>query len=176
MTFATQATNLTPQKTDYTFEDIFVRDIVAGITKLVSANAWSTTSGNRQSFSPRISGDGRFIAFYSRASDLVYNDTNDVPGGRATEDVFVRDTQLDITTLASLNRTGTASGNGWSLNPNISTDGRRVVFTSIASDLVPYDTHGVKNIFAYSIPTQFGFRILFLRLRDLGFGCYKNQW
>ena len=85
---------------------------IANVTKLVSINAAGTASGDRQSFSPRISGDGRFIAFYSRASDLVYNDTNDVPGGRATEDVFVRDTQLDITTLASLNRTGTASGNG----------------------------------------------------------------
>ena len=154
--FVTRATNLAPEKTTIDFEDIFVRDTVNERTKVVSINAWGTASGNRQSWLPRISGDGRFITFYSRASDLVFNDNNDVPGGFGTEDVFVRDMQLGITTLASLNYTGMSSGNGWSENPNISTDGRRVVFTSLASDLVPYDTHGVKNIYAYMVPTQFG--------------------
>jgi hypothetical protein len=151
--FVTRAINLAPEKNTIDFEDIFVRDLVAGVTKVVSVNAWGTASGNRQSFLPRISGDGRFIAFYSRASDLVYND-NDRPD--FNEDVFVRDTKLGITTLASINRTGTASGNDWSEVPNLSTDGRRAVFTSAASDLVPIDTRGVKNIFAYTVPTRFG--------------------
>jgi len=156
VTFVTPATNLTADKVNPTYEDIFVRDMVAGVTKLVSVNAWGTASGNRQSWLPKISADGRFITFYSRASDLVFNDTNDVPGGGGTEDVFVRDNQLGITMLASANRFGTASANNWSLNPIISLDGRRVVFMSIASDLVLYDTNGVRNIFAYTVPTQFG--------------------
>ncbi|PYS59239.1 MAG: hypothetical protein DMF74_21855, partial [Acidobacteria bacterium] len=154
--FVTNAINLAPEKTTIDFEDIFVRDTVAEVTKVVSVNAWGTVSGNRQSWLPKISGDGRFITFYSRASDLVYNDRNDVPGGFGTEDVFVRDTQLGITTLASINRTGTNSGNNWSRNPIISTDGRRVVFMSIASDLTPYETNGIRNVFAYTVPTQFG--------------------
>src|SRR5439155_26238904 len=65
-------------------------------------------------------------------------------------------TQLGITTLASVNQTGTGSGNGWSRNTIISADGRRVVFMSIASDLTPYDTNGLRNLFAYTVPTQFG--------------------
>src|SRR6266446_2317677 len=154
--FVTNATNLAPEKTTIDFEDIFVRDTVAEVTKVVSVNAWGTASGNRQSWLPHISGDGRFITFYSRASDLVDNDRNDVPGGFGTEDVFVRDTQLGITTLASINRTGTNSANNWSRNPIVSADGRRVVFMSIASDLTPYETNGIRNVFAYTVPTQFG--------------------
>jgi hypothetical protein len=156
VTFVTRATNLTPEKLNSTFEDIFVRDTIDGVTKLGSINAWGTASGNRQSWLPKMSGDGRFIAFYSRASDLVYNDNNDLPNNGGTEDVFVRDTQLGTTILASINRFGSASANNWSLNPIISADGNRVVFTSIASDLVPYDTNGIRNIYAYNVPSQFG--------------------
>ena len=52
-----------------------------------------------------ISADGRFVAFASDASDLVANDTN------GANDVFVRDLQLGTTTLVSINRFGTGSGN-----------------------------------------------------------------
>ena len=58
-----------------------------------------------------ISADGRFVAFFSAASDLVANDTN------GTNDVFVRDLQLGTTTLVSINRFGTGSGNSSSVRP-----------------------------------------------------------
>src|SRR5260370_12556824 len=148
--FVTRAINLSPDKVNSDFQDIFVRDMVAGTTKLVSANAWGTASGNRQSFRPRISANGRFVVFISQASDLVYNDNNDAARTFARcEDIFVRDIQLGATTLASINRFGTNSGNACALynSYDISADGGRVVFASAASDLVAYDTHGVRNVF-----------------------------
>src|SRR5213080_2951982 len=74
--FTSNSTTLTREKLDSTFDDVFVRDLVAGTTSLVSVNAWGTGGGNGQSFSARTSADGRFIVYLSRASDLVFNDTN----------------------------------------------------------------------------------------------------
>ena len=74
----------------------------------MSVNRFGTGSGNSGSRDPRISADGRFVAFDSAASDLVANDTN------GTNDVFVRDLQLGTTTLVSVNRFGTGSGNSGS--------------------------------------------------------------
>ena len=119
-----------------------------GTTTLVSINRFGTGSGNSLSGVPAvpvISADGRFVAFNSAASDLVANDTN------GTDDVFVRDLQLGTTTLVSINRFGTGSGNGPSGGPGggpvISADGRFVAFRSFASDLVPNDTNGTTDVF-----------------------------
>jgi hypothetical protein len=121
--------------------DVFVRDLTRGITTLASINDAGTASGNSGSFDPRISADGRFVAFVSIASDLVPNDTNN------TSDIFVRDLVTGVTTLISVNAAGTASGNGGSFELQISADGRRVAFSSMASDLVPNDTNGAADIF-----------------------------
>ena len=127
--------------TNGTTNDVFVRDLQLGTTTLVSVNRFGTGSGNGSSFGPVISADGRFVAFGSAASDLVANDTNG-----ATNDVFVRDLQLGTTTLVSINRFGTGSGNSFSggpAGPVISADGRFVAIQSAASDLVANDTNGV---------------------------------
>lgn len=65
--------------------DIFMRDTQTGVTSLVSVSFWEAGSGNGWSHIPAISPDGRFVAFYSTASDLVRKDTN------RRADVFVRD-------------------------------------------------------------------------------------
>ena len=104
----------------------------------MSVNRFGTGSGNSGSVRPVISADGRFVAFDSAASDLVANDTNGI-----TNDVFVRDLQLGTTTLVSVNRFGTGSGNSVTrIAPVISADGRFVAFGSAASDLVANDTNG----------------------------------
>ncbi len=61
-------------------DDVFVRDLQTGTTRLVSVNRAGTDSGNGFSGgqSPVISADGRFVAFWSLASDLVATDTNGV--------------------------------------------------------------------------------------------------
>jgi Tol biopolymer transport system component len=87
-----------------------------------------------------ISGDGRYVAFYSNASNLVPGDTN------RARDVFVYDRQTGQTTRVSVASDG-SQANGDSFAPAISRDGRYVVFSSAASNLVPGDTNNADDIF-----------------------------
>ncbi len=130
--------------------DVFVHDLQTRTTKLVSVNVAGTGAGNRLSFDPVISADGRYIAFSSQATNLVtLPDTNDFP------DVFVRDMQLGVTKLVSVNRSGTAAGgNGGvstvlpaSFTPFLSADGTKVLFASLAADLVANDTNGKQDVY-----------------------------
>ena len=119
--------------------DIFVRDRVAGTTTRVSVdpaggNSWGDCLG------PAISSDGRYVAFFSPAMDLVSGDAN------GFWDVFVRDLQLGTTELASLD-SGGAQGNSRSDYPSISADGRYVAFGSLASNFVAGDSNGTYDVF-----------------------------
>jgi hypothetical protein len=122
--------------------NIFVRDLQTGTLTLVSLNSAGTAGGNASSVNPVISADGRFVAFESRASDLVANDTN------GHSDVFVRDMQTGVTTLVSLNAAGAGGGNGDSTRAIISADGRVVSYESAASDLVANDNNQSDDVFA----------------------------
>ena len=95
---------------------------------------------NGRSFFPAVSADGRFVAFYSDASNLVAADTN------RARDVFVHDRQTRETARISVDSSG-AEANGDSFAPAISADGRFVVFSSAASNLVAGDTNGDDDIF-----------------------------
>jgi Tol biopolymer transport system component len=138
--FESYASNLLAADSNGT-GDVFVRDLQSGTTTLVSVNKEGTDSGNSGSGGPVISADGRFVAFNSDASDLVATDTNG-PGFWGS-DIFVRDLQSSSTTLVSVNKDGTDSGNGRSLHHVISADGRFVAFNSDASDLVAMDTNSI---------------------------------
>lgn len=92
------------------------------------------TQGNEYSYSPSISGDGRYVAFGSSATNLVEEDTN------KESDVFVHDRQTGITELVSIASDG-RQGNGGSSMSSISADGRYVAFSSEASNLVEGDTN-----------------------------------
>ncbi|MFY1673385.1 TolB family protein [Plantactinospora sp. WMMB334] len=89
-----------------------------------------------------ISGDGRYVAFASAASNLVPGDTN------GTTDVFVRDRVSATTSLVSVASDGTA-GNAWSTLPVLSADGRFVLFNSRASNLVPGDVNDEPDAFLH---------------------------
>ncbi|MDP8958392.1 MAG: hypothetical protein M3N51_04135, partial [Actinomycetota bacterium] len=112
--------------------DVFVRDRSRGATERVSV-APDGTSGNDYSFPGVISADGRYVAFWSIASNLVPGDTN------GAGDVFVRDRVTGTTELVSVAK-GT-QGNGASYGPAISAGGRYVGFESDASNLVEGDTN-----------------------------------
>jgi Tol biopolymer transport system component len=120
-------------------QDIFVRDRQTGQTTRISV-ASDSTEGNNDSWQPAISGDGRYVAFYSEASNLVANDTN------GYLDVFIHDCQTGETTRLSMDYIHRGPANGDSYDPSISSDGRYVSFTSEASDLVPADTNGERDI------------------------------
>jgi Tol biopolymer transport system component len=78
--------------------------LAAGTTVRVSVGS-AGQQGNSVSFSPSLSGNGRYVAFQSVASNLVANDSNG-----AGLDVLVRDRQAGTTTLASVSLSG-GSGN-----------------------------------------------------------------
>jgi WD40-like Beta Propeller Repeat len=124
-------------------DDVFVKDQVAGTVKRVSVSS-SGSQGNDTSFQPAISGDGRYIAYGSRASNLVSGDTNGVA------DIFVHDRVFGTTTRASVGTTGVQS-NRDSSNPSLSRDGAKVAFDSPASNLIAgADTNGTTDVFVAS--------------------------
>lgn len=111
--------------------DVFVRDLAAGTTVRASVDRFGGDPDNGSGHAS-ISGNGRYVAFTSYASDLVPGDGNGIA------DVFVRDLQAGTTTRASVDMTG-GDANGPSDSPHITADGRFVAFVSLASDLVPND-------------------------------------
>ena len=136
--FVSDATNLVPGGTNG-FEHVFVRDRALGTTEVASVSSGGF-QGNSLSFTPSMSGDGRFVTFASMASNLAIPDLNALP------DVFVRDRLLGTTEIASLTFTG-AQGDSPSFNPTISLDGRYVAFRSASTNLVPNDTNGRVDVF-----------------------------
>ena len=119
--------------------DIFLRDRANGTTELVSLSAAGVQANGDSSY-PTVSGDGRFVAFSSRATNLVPGDANGV------DDVFVRDRRTGTTERVSVSSQET-EGNSDSFLPVISADGRFVAFVSIASNLVAGDSNGTNDIF-----------------------------
>src|SRR5262249_37902852 len=119
--FTSFAPNLDPADGDAN-EDVFVRDLQANTTALVSrARGAGGVKANDTSFNGAISADGHFVAFTSFASNLDPTDDN----GRG--DVFVRDLQANTTKLVSrAPGAAGATGNGDSVRPAISGNGRFV--------------------------------------------------
>jgi Tol biopolymer transport system component len=142
LAFDSAASNLVPNDVNGK-SDVFVRDLMTGTTELISRNN-EGVQGDDSSTSPSISGDGRLVAFASRASNL---------GGRQHDDIYVYDRHARTLELITLNTHGQPanSGSDW---PAISGDGRFVAFTSFASDLVPGDTEASKDLFVRD--RQFG--------------------
>lgn len=136
--FRSVATNLVPSDTN-AVSDVFVHDRQTGATERVSLTNTGGQASN-SSYEPAISSDGRYVAFRSRATNLVTGDSN------ATDDIFVRDRQTGTTERVSVTSAG-AQSNGASYEPAISGDGRYVVFRSVASNLVAGDDNAVQDIF-----------------------------
>jgi Tol biopolymer transport system component len=128
--------------------DVFVHDRQTGTTTRVSVGPGGA-QGNGASWVPLMSGDGRWVAFDSMASNLVAGDTNRM------WDVFVHDRQTGTTTRVSVASEG-AEGSGNTnpyIRPAISGDGRLVAFDSEASNLVIGDTNGLSDVFVHDRQT-----------------------
>ena len=142
--FSSWSSNLVPDDTNGC-GDVFVHDRETRVTTRVSV-ASDGTQGNGHSSYPSISADGRFVVFWSEASNLVPDDTN------GCGDVFVHDRETRGTTRVSVASDGT-KGNGEAKRGAISVDGRFVVFSSEASNLVPDDTNGWPDVFVHNRET-----------------------
>jgi len=142
--FGSYATNLVSGDTNGDY-DIFLHDTQTGTTSRVS-RATDGTQADSASYYSAISGDGRYVAFYSHASNLVSGDTN------GYWDVFIHDTQTGTTNRVSRATDGT-QGNDDSRSPAISADGRYVAFHSYATNLVSGDTNGYWDVFLHDTQT-----------------------
>jgi hypothetical protein len=148
--YDSEATNLVSGDTNSS-SDVFLHDTQTGTTTRVSVDS-TGVEGNDDSLSPDISVDGRFVVYYSYASNLIAGDTNN------SRDIFLHDTQTDITNRLSVDSSGVEADNA-SINPAISADSRLVVFESSASNLVSDDTNGADDIFVHDTETSSTHRI-----------------
>ena len=145
LVFASDADDLAPGDTNQS-RDVFVRDLFAGTNSLVSVGIGGIL-GNANSSEPAISGNGRYIAFTSAATNLVAGDNNNSTG------VFVRDLQAQTTTLVS-KAANASMGNSNSYSPTISSDGSFVLFLSQASNLAAGTYTGIDNLFLRDLQTK----------------------
>ena len=145
VTFRSRATNLVSEDSNG-IADVFVHDRQTGITTLESVSS-SGNQSNGDSAPYSISGDGRYIAFKSEATNLVEIDSN------GFKDAFLRDTQTGITSRISRNSDGLGADND-SFSPIISSNGRYVAYASTAANLIEGDTNDEEDIFVYDTQTQ----------------------
>jgi hypothetical protein len=141
--FSSLATNLVTGDTNGR-NDAFVRTRSTNSTERVSRGIGGAES-NGHTENPKLSADGRYVMFVSAASNLVPDDTNGVP------DAFVFDRMTQTTTRVSVGDAG-QQGNGRVHYASFAGNGRAVVFSSEASNLVIGDTNGVQDIFVHYLP------------------------
>ena len=119
--------------------DVFALDRATGRVAPVSVTS-NGEAGNRTSQAPSISGDGRYVAFFSAASDLVARDEEN------TQDVFVADLATGQVTLPRFKTFGRES-DGQSYPGSLSASGRFLVFLSDRDELVKADGNGTTDVF-----------------------------
>jgi Tol biopolymer transport system component len=128
-------------------QDVYVRDLVAGTTELVSVNADGTdaAAAGVLAMPGRFGPDGS-VAFVSEATDLV-------PGGSTNPcpNVFLRDRAAGTTVLVSAATDGTGTCN--STDPVFDPDGGALAFTSVSGVLGPHDTNGFVDVYVRNLVT-----------------------
>jgi Tol biopolymer transport system component len=121
---------------------IYLRDMQEEVTTLVSVG-YDGNPGNGHSYYPSISADGRYVAFYSNAKNLVDREYPD-----ESNQIYLRDMQAEVTTLVSVGYDGNP-GNNSSSGPLVSADGGRVYFYSAASNLMEGVDSGYSQVYAW---------------------------
>lgn len=141
--FTSDSSDLVADEDPDGYSDVFVRDMQSAETTLVSQSSLGVR-GNYYSGGPSVSADGRYVAFFSQASDLVPGDTN------SRQDVFVRDLQLGVTTRVSTGPAG-EQGDNHSFYPKISKDGTKVAFLTYSTTFAADDTSDRADIYIKTI-------------------------
>ncbi|MEA2013130.1 MAG: Ig-like domain-containing protein, partial [Verrucomicrobiota bacterium] len=142
--FSSKASNLVENDSNAK-RDIFVRNMFSNTTELISTSLLGSQADN-DCYGPAISANGRFVYFYSKASNLVTINTNDVRSG------YICDRQAPIghsnrLRLLSHGIITSESGNNDTWSGALSASGRFVVFASDSTNLISTDINGVRDIF-----------------------------
>ena len=152
--FVSSASDLTPEAPlgGTNLFRIYVRDVLAGVTHLVSvATNGLASSFDMESVLPSISADGQQVVFDTDASDIVDVDRN------GAHDVFVRNVGLARTELISSRHTERLARSGFQSagirDGSISADGRRIAFSSFDDPRVPSDTNTSIDVFVRDLST-----------------------
>jgi Tol biopolymer transport system component len=132
--FESTASNLAAGDTNGV-SDVYLRDLVANVTLLVSRDLDGNASVSRPSTAPILSTNGLWIVFESSATNLVANDTN------GAADIFAFNRPAGTNVLVSVNDAGTGSREGASFSPNMTPDGRLVAFVNFTSNTMPAQGH-----------------------------------
>jgi WD40-like Beta Propeller Repeat len=151
ITYASLATDLVEGMVDLNGSaNVYLYDRLNDTTTLVSHSViGGNFTGSDASFTPALSGDGRFVAYTSYAVDLVtgQGDSND------DTDVFVFDRMTGANTLVSHDSAAASvTGLQYSFAPSISQDGKFIAYYSGATDLVPNQNNAnnsVQHCFLY---------------------------
>jgi len=149
--FNSQATDLNPAEPDAngSLYDVYVS--TGGTTKNRVSVSSTEVQGNQSSYRAALSVDGRHVAFESSASNLWPFDGNGIKS-----DIFVRDRQLGLTTLADRRvESPVTSSYDTDGHPGISADGTAVAFGSVAPDLVRKDGNGKRDVFVRDIDVSY---------------------
>lgn len=130
---------------------VCVATLVATMSLIATPRAWATptptrvsvdvaaTQGDGNSRNPSVTSDGRYVAFESRADNLIPGDTN------GFSDIFVKDRWTGAIERVSVKSDGSQSTLGDSFQPQITPDGRFVVFASAAPLSTFPENHGCPN-------------------------------
>lgn len=145
--FTSSAQNIIPSNGIY---QVFIYNQQLNTFTIASVSS-AGELGNMNASNPVVSGNGRYVLFYSRADNLVLNDTND------SYDMFVHDLQTSTTKRISVSTAG-EEGNTDSGFPSrghdISDDGRYAVFMSHATNLVPEYILGADHSYLHDLQTN----------------------
>jgi len=140
--FRSSTQGITADDTSTAGDDLFVRDRVAATTVLAGVSSTGVQPTSFGVAAAALSGDGRHVAFLSRAYELVTEDTN------GTFDLFVRDLDTGVTERASVSATGVELDLGVTLDGlAIDADGSVVAFASLATNVVGDVGGGVQGVF-----------------------------
>ena len=137
--FQSNSTNLDPRDTTQ-HTDVYRRNMVTGVTELVSVNSTNNSSGQNSCELYGMSGDGRYILFDSRDTNLGSGNAA-ISDGNSRNDLWLRDMDLGLTVCVSVSKdTGpykTCDDGSWYSGALVVADGYAfVAFISNSSDLV----------------------------------------
>lgn len=123
------------------FGRIFLHDAPNKTTTNLSNNPTLAASGSPANL--RISADGRYVAF------IAQNANSTAVGAALRSDLFVYDTMLHTTEIASVDNSDNSPPNGSAgvLSFEMSSNGRRILFTAISNELVSSDSSSAVDVF-----------------------------